>query len=115
MCVVYVFYVHKYVLMYHIILLGFFGVCDVHILCVGKRVLMNLGVEGQRSASSVFLGHSPSCFFFETGSFTNPGPHQFGQTGWPVCSGICLSLPSAPCPFETGFRGFELTIKQRMT
>ena len=58
MCVVYVFYVHKYVLMYtHN--LGFFGVCDIHILCVGKRVLMNLGVEarGQRQVSSLAILH----------------------------------------------------------
>lgn len=114
MCVVDVFYVHKYVLMCTHNFVGFFCVCDVHILCVGKCVLMNLGVEarGQHQVSSLAIIH---LVFFETGSFTNPGPHQVGQTGWPVSSGICLSLPSAPCPFVTGFHGFELTIKQKMT
>lgn len=103
MCVVYVFYGHKYVLMYHIILLGFFGVCDVHILCVGKRVLMNLGVEGQRSASSVFLGHSPSCLFLKQGlSLILDHTNLARQAGQCALESAYL-CPQLPAPLRQGF------------
>lgn len=51
--------------------------------------------EAHRLILSFFLSRSPPCF--ETGSLTELGMCQFGQTGWPVGPGIGLVSSPQRC------------------
>ena len=65
---------------------------------VGMHVGMCTWVCGPEADVGSLLWITVHLYFFETGSLTEPGAHQFGYTGCPMC---IWDLPIAvPCPHQ---------------
>lgn len=62
-------------------------------MCRYVRIYVSKNVQRPEAVVSTFLDHSLP--YFETGSFTEPGTHQLGSTGWSAnkpqgCFRLCL-------------------------